>query len=375
MVDLARKILFYDRLRFVITVAGVGFAVTLVLVQTGLFLGLMDNAASAVDHMDADVWVAAKNTPNIDFARAFPDTYVEQVRAIDGVERADNLIVWFIRMALPNGAQEGIEVYAMEHFPTWNLPWEISEGRPADLARGSFCMLDDSAVRRCGPFHTGEYREFIGRRLKIIARSHDALSFTTAPMGFMDLRLAQSLTPELRGQTTYIVAKLAPGADRNKVIAEIQRRLPYVDVHTRQEWSAMSRTYWIKNVGLGMNLLTSVFLGCLIAILVVAQNLYTSTMEHVKEFGTIKAIGGGNADIYRVLAKQATMSALFGFWVGTILALCLRELLARGAELKMLVPPSLWGITFAGTIVLCLAAALISFRKVSRLDPAMVFRG
>ena len=101
MVDLARKILFYDRLRFLITVAGVGFAVTLVLAQTGLFLGLMDNAASAVDHMDADIWVAAKNTPNIDFARAFPDTYVEQVRAIDGVERADNLIVWFIRMALP----------------------------------------------------------------------------------------------------------------------------------------------------------------------------------------------------------------------------------------------------------------------------------
>lgn len=375
MVDLARKILFYDRLRFLITVAGVGFAVTLVLVQTGLFLGLMDNAASAVDHMDADVWVAAKNTPNIDFARAFPDTYVDQVRAIDGVERADNLIVWFLRMALPNGAQEGMEVYAMERFRIWNLPWNVSEGHPEDLARGRFCMLDDSAVRRCGPFHTGEYREFIGRRLKIIARSHDALSFTTAPMAFMDLRVAQSLTPELRGQTTYIVVKLAPGANRQRVISEIRRRLPYVDVHSREDWSHASRTYWIKNVGLGMNLFMSVFLGCLIAVMVVAQNLYTSTMEHVKEFGTVKAIGGANADIYRILAKQATLSALFGFWTGVVLAMGLRSALARGADLKMLVPASVWGATFVGTIVLCLAAALISFRKVSRLDPAMVFRG
>lgn len=374
MVDLARKILFYDRLRFLITVAGVGFAVTLVLAQTGLFLGLMDNAASAVDHMDADIWVAAKNTPNIDFARAFPDTYVEQVRAIDGVERADNLIVWFLRMALPSGAQEGMEVYAMEHFGAWNLPWQISEGHTDDLARGGYCMLDDSAVRRCGPFHTGEYREFVGRRLKIIARSHDALSFTTAPMAFMDLRVAQSLTPELRGQTTYIVVKLAPGADQDRVVSEIQARLPYVDVHTRGEWSNMSRTYWIKNVGLGINLLTSVFLGCLIAVMVVAQNLYTSTMEHVKEFGTVKAIGGANADIYRILGKQAMFSALFGFWAGTGLALCLRVLLARMADLKMLLPPVLWSATFAGTIGLCLAAALISFRKVSRLDPALVFR-
>jgi putative ABC transport system permease protein len=236
-------------------------------------------------------------------------------------------------------------------------------------------MLDDSAVRRCGPFHTGEYREFIGRRLKIIARSHDALSFTTAPMAFMDLRVAQSLTPELRGQTTYIVVKLAPGADRNRVISEIQRRLPYVDVHSREEWSSMSRMYWIKNVGLGMNLFMSVFLGCLIAVMVVAQNLYTSTMEHVKEFGTVKAIGGGNADIYRILAKQATLSALFGFWAGAILAMGLRSALLRAADLKLLVLPGVWGATFVGTVVLCLAAALISFRKVSRLDPAMVFRG
>lgn len=375
MVDLARKILFYDRLRFVITVAGVAFAVTLVLVQTGLFLGLMDNATCAIDHMDADVWVAARNTPNIDFARAFPDTYVDQVRAVDGVERADNLIVWFIRMALPNGAQEGMEVYAMERFPEWNLPWNISEGRPADLERGHFCMLDDSAIRRCGPFHTGEYREFIGRRLKIIARSHDALSFTTAPMAFMNLRVCQSLTPELRGQTTYIVAKLKPGADRAKVIAEIQRRLPYVDVHTREEWSAMSRMYWIKNVGLGMNLFTSVLLGCLIAVMVVAQNLYTSTMEHVKEFGTVKAIGGGNGTIYAILGKQATLSALFGFWAGAALAVGLRALLVKAADVKLLIVPGVWGMTFAGAILLCLAAAIVSFRKVSRLDPAMVFRG
>lgn len=375
MVDLARKILFYDRLRFFITLAGVGFAVTLVLVQTGFFLALMDNASSAIDHMDADIWVAAKNTPNIDFARAFSDTYVEQVRAIDGVERADNLIVWFLRMALPNGAQEGMEVYAMERFRIWNLPWTISEGNTEDLARGHFCMLDDSAVRRCGPFHTGEYREFIGSRLKIIARSHDALSFTTAPMAFMDLRVAQSLTPELRGQTTYIVVKLAPGADRNRVIAEIQRRLPYVDVHSREEWSSMSRMYWIKNVGLGLNLFMSVFLGCLIAVMVVAQNLYTSTMEHVKEFGTVKAIGGGNADIYRILAKQATLSALLGFWTGAALTAGLRALLLHAADLKLLIVPGVWIATFTGTIVLCMAAALISFRKVSRLDPAMVFRG
>src|SRR5437660_6455884 len=103
MIDLARKILLHDKLLFLITVCGVGFAVALVLVQTGLFLGLLDNASITIDHLDADVWVLAKNTPNIDFARTFSDAYVNRVRSVEGVQRADNLIVWFIRMALPNG--------------------------------------------------------------------------------------------------------------------------------------------------------------------------------------------------------------------------------------------------------------------------------
>jgi putative ABC transport system permease protein len=374
VVDLARKILFYDKLRFLITVAGVGFAVALVLVQTGLFLGLIGNASGTIDHMDADIWVAAKNTPNIDFARTFSDAYVNRVRSVNGVLRADNLVVWFIRMALPNGAQEGIEVYGMERSWEWNLPWSVAEGDPRDLKRGRYLILDDSATLRCGPFAVGQHREMIGTRLKIIGRSREAISFTTAPVGIADLRTVQDLSPELHGQTTYIVVKLQPGADVRRVAAEIQRRLPYMDVHTTAEWSWMSRSYWVKSTGLGLNLFMSIFLGCLIAVMVVAQTLYTSTVDHLKEFGTIKAIGGSNGDIYRVLAKQAAIAGVTGFVAGAGLTLGMRPALMR-AHLTLVTLPGLWAATFAGTLLFCLIAAVVSFRKVANLDPAMVFRG
>ena len=57
----------------------------------------------------------------------------------------------------------------------------------------------------------------------------------------------------------------------------------------------------------------TVFLGCLVGVVVVAQTLYTSTMEHIKEFGTVKAIGGSNRDIYSILGEQATIAAVVGF--------------------------------------------------------------
>jgi putative ABC transport system permease protein len=373
-VDLATKSLLHDKLRFLITVSGVAFAVTLVFVQVGLFLGLMDNASLTINKIPADLWVTSHNTPNVDFAHTFPETYVNRVRSIPGVERADNLIVWFMNMNLPNGAVEGTEVYAMEDFPRWSFPWNVQEGNLADLRRGNYFFLDDSAKKRYGAFEVGEYREILGRRLKIIGRTMDAKSFTTTPLTFLDYRLAQSLSPDqLRGNTTYILVKLAPGADVEAARREIQRRLPYNDVYTRAEFASRSRSYWIVSTGLGLNMYLTVFLGCLVGIVVVAQTLYTSTMEHIKEFGTVKAIGGGNADIYAILGKQAAIAAVFGFALGALMAYAIRPLIYK-IDLKLVIPTQFSVIVFFGSIVLCLAAAMISFRKVASIDPALVFR-
>ena len=374
MVDLARKNLLHDKLRFFITVSGVAFAVTLVFVQVGLFMGLLDNATVTIEHLDADLWVTSKNTANVDFAQTFPETAVQRVRSVPGVLRADNLIVWFMTIALPTGAKEGTLTYALEDFQRWGLPWNVTAGNLQDLRRGRFFFLDESARKRYGDFQTGDFREVIGTRLKIIGKSRDALSFSTTPISFMDYRLAQELSPdELRGNTTYILIKVAPGADVEAVRREVQRRVPYNDVFTKREWADRSRRYWVESTGLGLNLAMTVFLGCLVGIVVVAQTLYTSTMEHLKEFGTVKAIGGSNRDIYGILAKQATISAIFGFLLGGAMAWLLRPAMAS-IDLKLIIQPSFAATVAVGTVVLCLAASLISFRKVAGIDPALVFR-
>lgn len=375
-VDLATKSLLHDKLRFFITVSGVAFAVTLVFVQVGLFLGLMDNASLSIEQIDADLWVTSRNTPNVDFAHTFPETYIKRVRSIPGVARADNLIVWFMNVSLPTGAVEGTEVYALESFGTWNFPRRdsIVEGNVEDLRRGPYMVLDDSAKKRWGAFAVNDYREVLGRRLKVIGRTIDNKSFTTTPLTFMDYRLAQSLNEsDLRGNTTYILVKLAPGADAEAVRHEIRRRLPYNDVFTKREWAERSRSYWIDSTGLGLNMYITVFLGCLVGIVVVAQTLYTSTMEHIREFGTVKAIGGGNGDIYRILGKQALIAAIAGFALGALQAFALRPVMAK-IDLKLIIPNSLYVLVLAGAIALCLGAAVISFRKVATIDPALVFR-
>src|SRR6266851_2031157 len=190
MVDLARKNLLHDKLRFAITISGVAFAVTLVLVQIGLFLGLLEN------------------------------------------------------------------------FERWGLPWKVVQGNVSDLRRGAYVFLDASAAKRFGPFELGDYREFAGSRLKIIGVTKEARSFTTTPLSFMDFDLAQRVFTNLSNRASYILVKLAPGADPEAVRAEIRRRLPFNDVFTRREWASRSRNYWVISTGLGLNMFITVFLGC-----------------------------------------------------------------------------------------------------------------
>jgi putative ABC transport system permease protein len=373
MVSLARKNLLHDRLRFAITVSGVAFAVTLVLVQVGLFMGLLGKATVTIENASADLWVTSRETPNVDFAHTFPETNVLRVRGVPGVARADNLIVQFMNIQLPNGAEEGSLVYALEDFTAWNLPWKVDEGDVRDLKRGLYLMMDRSAERRYGPFRVGEYREMLGRRFKIIGTTSEAASFTTAPILFMDYKTAQEQLQTLQGKTHYILVRLAPGASPAAVTAEIARRLPYNDVYSRDDWARRSRSYWIVSTGLGMNMGITVFLGVLVGIVVVAQTLYTSAVEHVKEFGTVKAIGGSNFDIYRILGEQAVIAAVVGFVLGGAISLVMRPLMAR-LYLNVLVSPAFAAAVFVGTVLMCLGAAMLSFRRVATIDPALVFR-
>ena len=374
MVSLARKNLLHDRIRFAITLAGVAFAVTLVLVQVGLFLGLLGKATVTIENSNADIWIVGRNTPNIDFGRPIPETLVLRSRGVTGVERAENAIVQFITIQLPNGATENVLVYGLADGAFWNLPWKVEEGRGgADLNRGFNLVMDRSASLRFGAFNVGDYREIGGRGFRIIGRSAQAESFTTTPIVFMGFANAQSLIEQLRDRTTYVLVKVGPGHDPKEVASRLRPLFPYNDVFTREQWAAQSRGYWIKSTGLGMSMGVTVFLGILVGVVIVAQTLYTSAVENIRQFGTVKAIGGSNWDIYRILGEQALIAATVGFAVGGLISYALRPAMAT-LHLNVLVSPSFAATVFVGTLLMCLGSALFAFRRVAGIDPALVFR-
>jgi len=108
-------------------------------------------------------------------------------------------------------------------------------------------------------------------------------------------------------------------------------------------------------------------------VVVVAQTIYATTMDHIREYGTLKAIGATNRHLYGVIVLQAVISAAIGYALGMTVS----WFVVRGSEkggAAILLPPEMAGGMLGLTVVMCVVAALVSIKKVTRLEPAIVFK-
>ncbi|HXG03284.1 MAG TPA: ABC transporter permease [Candidatus Binatia bacterium] len=372
MVDIARKNLLHDRVRFLITVVGVTFSVVLIFSQFGIYLGFMQNASIIIDNTDVDIWITSKNSANFDFPQGFTEARLNKVKEVPGVAWADLMILGWAGMRLKNGGAENIELVGFNPDTGVGGPWELVEGSVQALKAGPAVIVDESAFRKLGPLRVGDLLEIVETRVKVVGISRGVRGLTTAPYIFTSYRTAQQIIPWLREQTVFIVARVAPGHDPHEVVSRL-RRIPHVDVYTKEQYSLKTRMYWTVETGLGMGFGLTVLMGVVVGMMIVGQTIYTSTIEHLREYGTLKAMGATNRDIYAIVLRQAAIHAALGYVFGVAVTLLVsRTIDATG--LVMVVPAWLLGTVLVVTVAMCLGASVISVRRAVNVDPLVVFR-
>ena len=136
----------------------------------------------------------------------------------------------------------------------------------------------------------------------------------------------------------------------------------------------MSVNYFLKYTGIPINFGIAVGLGFLIGTIITGFMFYSFTLDNMRYLGTLKAMGATNAYLYRVILQQAALSAVAGYGIGIAIALGASRASLAGTTAIILEAPLAIAL-FVLTLVMCLAASVVSINKVTRLDPAMVFKG
>lgn len=370
---LAWRNLTHDRARFVVTLVGITFAVVLIGLQSGLFIGFSESTTNVIRHTRADFWVLATGSQNFEVAQPISERELYLVRSVPGVAHAEALLVQFANWQKPAGGIESVLIVGADPNTGLAGPWNIAEGEREALRWPDAVMVDRVFMDKLGITAIGQAVEINARRARVVGLTQDIRSFTTSPWVFTSYRNARQFTNFPEDLTNYVIGTFSPGADPTQVRAALAARLPRTDVILSSDFATQTRDYWMFTTGAGVSVLMSAMLGLIVGMVIVAQVLYATTMDHLPEFGTLRAMGAPSAFIYKIILGQAVISAGLGYLPGIGLALLAARAAATGAA-SVMIPPVMVGGLFVLTLFMCVTASFVSIRKAMNIDPAMVFQ-
>lgn len=373
MPPLARRNLFHDKVRLTVTLTGIVFAVVLIVVELGLFVGFTETTSSLVDHSGADLWVTSQHVPYVELGVPFSERKLYQVRAVPGVADAQKVITRWTDWKRHDGRQESVQIVGINPDSQLARPWNLTAGTVEDLKRPDAVILDEIYKKKLGVSYVGELFEIRGHRARVVGFTRGIRSFTTSPYVFTTFKNAQDFATIADDKTIFILVKVAPGASVADVRQRILDNVKDVEVFRNGEFSRMTQIYWMFTTGAGVAVLLAAVLGLIVGFVVVAQTIYATTMDHMKEFGTLKAMGAPNSYVYKVIITQAAISAVIGYVLGMIVSGFVVHASQEGGA-AILLPWQMGVGMFFLTLVMCVGAAMVSISKVTHLDPAIVFK-
>jgi putative ABC transport system permease protein len=175
-------------------------------------------------------------------------------------------------------------------------------------------------------------------------------------------------------QVTFVLVRARPGEDLQVLKQRLVDALPDTVAFTQLEMSNRTREYWQRSTGVGFILGMGAVVGIVVGMVVVGQILYASVSDHLKEFGTLKAMGSSDWYIYRIIIEQALWMAVLGYLPGLGICLGVGAYTLQARSIQILISPGTAVAVLGMTVAMCSGAAMFAIRKATQLDPAMVFK-
>jgi len=388
------------------------FAVSLVTIQVGILDGFGRSTTRLIEQSEADIWVGAKEMLQLEVTLPIPLERLLQARKVKGVQRAEALmsrvVVWLdssdrivparVWGFNPQGQLFGNFKFVSGSLDQVKAPYTFITDR-SNLATLNLKQVND--VGRIVPYKATlvgltEYTQSMASSTSLFTSLENANAFGGGnnsslncviqadqvqclnPAGLATSALAQPQTPPRRlnpaDLITYVLVKAEPGQDLQELKRQLETALPGTRAHTKDEMAEITRTYWRERTGIGFILGLGATVGVIVGMVVVSQILYSSVSDHIKEFGTLKAMGASDWVIYRVITEQALWMAVLGYLPSMAICFGLGTWTVAAKGIVILITPVTAISIFGVTVIMCVGSALFAIQKVTHVDPAIVFK-
>ena len=368
-------------LRLLVALAGIGFAVLLILMQLGFRSALFESAVRFHERFDYDIALFSPNSVFIVRPAPFSIRRLYQARGMAGVEDVTPVYIFPSVWKNPwNNDRRSIGTIGFDPDHTL-LDIPGFEERRSLLKQQDVVLFDAKSRPEFGPV-----AETLRRQGRVVTEIND---HEVEVVGLFDMGTSFGIDGNVitsddnwlrlfpdrpREEIQLGLIRLAASADAGEVSERLRAYLPRdVLVLTRKEFIQRETNYWNTAQPIGYIFAFGAIMGFLVGAIIVYQILFADVSEHLHEYATLRAMGYGNRFVSGIVLQQAVILAVLGYVPGVGAVYWLYGKAAAATNLPIHLTAERTGMVFFMTLGMCAISGLLAVRKVRRLDPADVF--
>jgi putative ABC transport system permease protein len=379
MWQIALKMLFYDRVKYLGLILGVSISILLINQQVGVFLGLLLKAGAIIrDIPEAGIWVMDPGLKNMDTIFPMRDTELGRVRGVAGVEWAVPYFKSNATIRTPYGNLESSALFGVDDNSLIGIPSSFVMGSAEALRQPEAVAIGRDGYERIWPgqpLHLGQILELNDHRAVLRAIVVDSPKFTNTVSFYTRYSQALSYTNNGRRQMSFILVKARPGTSDREVAQQIAKATGLLAL-TSSEFSWKMICFVFLHTGIPVSIGTVILLGVLVGFCIVGLLFNLFVVENLRHFAVLKAIGTTNRRLLGMVLLQASVAGAVGYGIGLGLAALFFECATRSPNFRGFYLP--WQVALASGVIaagIILLSALWAMRRVLRVEPGIVFRG
>lgn len=375
---IALRMLTAERSKYLGLIFAIGFCTFLLQNQMSIFAGILKRTGSQIsDVTEASVWVMDPKTEYFEQTKALKDTDLLRVRGVPGVEWAVRLFKGNPIAKTESGKYAATVMLGIDDETLIGAPRKMLLGRWQDLSRPDSVIVDRAGYKLLypgEPEYLGRTIELNDRRVTLVGISDASAPFLSLPIMHARYSEALQFQGQERKQLSFVLAKPVAGVKPDELCARIEKATGLRARTTDQfRWDCIR--YYLKNTGIPVNFGITIMIALVVGTVVAGQTFYLFTIDNLRQFGTLKAIGIANRTLVWMILLQALMAAAIGFSIGTGMEVTFVEIFMQKIATRGLI--LIWqAVAIAGACILfvVVVASWLSIRRVLRLEAATVFR-
>ena len=377
MLGLAWKFIKFDRAKsfgiitaIVISVFLIGQQLSLLFFLMGLMGNLVNNAPIEKD----EIWIIESQSKNVNSINMIDQRSVQEIASLPGISRTIPVILAPAQATFLDGKTAAITIVGTPapEFLMGPIQSRIDSGSIKDLMQPYSVSAEYFNARSWETdLYLNKPIEINGKSAKVSVITKNAQAFGASFM-YSNLENARFFGNFPSNNVSLIIGKLNAQGDKETVINMINNNFPNLRAWDANKLKSSTVKEILISSNMGMSFGTLVVFAMISGFFIIGLTLYSSALDRIKDYGTLKAIGAKNKFVNRLIIAQAFLYATIGYVLAMLLIYGFKFGVEKsGLNINVSLPFALF-LLFV-TMLISIGGSLFAVRKISKLEPASVF--